>query len=310
MERSATTTRPGRRQVRRVPVYSYERAPGAPAVQVVRLRCGQFPGGEPARDHTHAHDFLVLAYFERGGGSLRIGGKEWSVRAGDAFLIAPGEVVSGRVDSGLQQAVGWGVLFTPDLLGSVTPGALLAWRGHPLLSSFARGTATGAQRVEVPAAERPTWSQRFSTLELELRERRHGYAEAAQANVALLLVSVSRLVADVVDQLRLKDEPLLAAVFEYIEQRYHEAISLRDVARQVGLSPGHLTTVVRRKTGRTVQDWIVERRMAEARQLLEQTELTAQEIGHRVGYRDPGYFARTFRRRHATSPLAWRRASR
>ena len=34
------------------------------------------------------------------------------------------------------------------------------------------------------------------------------------------------------------------------------------------MSPGHLTTVVRRKTGRTVLEWIAERRMAEARRLL------------------------------------------
>jgi AraC-like DNA-binding protein len=91
---------------------------------------------------------------------------------------------------------------------------------------------------------------------------------------------------------------------------YRERISLRDVASAVGLSPAHLTTTVRRKTGRTVQEWIAERRMAQARRLLVQTDLTVAEIGRRVGYPDPVYFARSFRRAHDTTPLRWRRSGR
>jgi AraC-like DNA-binding protein len=86
--------------------------------------------------------------------------------------------------------------------------------------------------------------------------------------------------------------------------------SLRHIADAVSLSPGHLTTVVRRKTGWTVQEWIAERRMAQARRLLVETDLTVAEVGRRVGYADPVYFARYFRRAHASTPLRWRRAGR
>jgi AraC-like DNA-binding protein len=67
---------------------------------------------------------------------------------------------------------------------------------------------------------------------------------------------------------------------------------------------------VRRRTGRTVGQWITERRMAEARRLLDGTDLTVAAVGARVGFRDPGYFVRTFRRAHGTAPQAWRRAGR
>jgi AraC-like DNA-binding protein len=99
--------------------------------------------------------------------------------------------------------------------------------------------------------------------------------------------SSARLAADVVGDPRLKAEPLLADVFEFVEARYHERISLRDVASAVNLSPAHLTTTVRRKTGRTVQEGIFERRMAQARRLLVETDLTVQEIGQKVGHADP-----------------------
>lgn len=123
----------------------------------------------------------------------------------------------------------------------------------------------GCPAPEGPLGERPVWSQLLVDLELELDQRRDGYREAVLAHLSRLLVYVSRLATDVVSDLRLRGEPLLAEVFRVIEDRYRDPISLRDVARSLSLSPAHLTTVVRRKTGRAVQEWIAERRLAEAR---------------------------------------------
>ena len=81
-------------------------------------------------------------------------------------------------------------------------------------------------------------------------------------------------------------------VFAVIEQRFRGPLSLSDVAEAVHLSPGHLTTAVRRQTGRTVQDWIVQRRMTKARRLLVETDLGAAEVGRRIGYPDATYFSR------------------
>ena len=226
------------------------------------------------------------------------------------YVIAPGEVVGVGDASGLEEAEGWGVFFPPEVLAPPAPGAFLSWRTHPLLFPFVRGAAGGVQRQKVPPADRPSWSERFSALDLELRQRHDGYREAVLAHLTLLLVGVGRLAADVVRDLRLKDEPLLAEVFGFIEERYRERVSLKDVARAVSLSPGHLTTVVGRKTGRTVGEWIAERRMVEARRLLVETDLAVEEVGRRVGYGESGYFVRSFRRAHGTTPLAWRRAGR
>jgi AraC family transcriptional regulator, transcriptional activator of pobA len=164
--------------------------------------------------------------------------------------------------------------------------------------------------MPMPTAERRSWSERLSSLDLGLRQRHDGYREAVLSHLTLLLVGVSRLAVDVVGDLRLNYEPLLAEVFGFIEDRYRERISLKDVARAVSLSRGHLTTVVRRKTGRTVQEWIAERRMVEARRLLVQTDLAVEEVGRRAGYVDAGYFVRSFRHAHSMTPLGWRRAGR
>lgn len=295
-----------------IPVATYKTTPGIPPVGILRIS-EEIPPGGPPPGHAHAHDFLVLTYFEQRGGSMWLGERGWErqIEAGDLYVVAPGEVIGvGDDTSGFEEAEGWAVFFPPEALGLHVPGTFLSWRTHPLLFPFVRDGARGAQYLKVPPEERPRWSERFVELDRELRERRDGYHEAALAHLTLLLVEVGRLAANVVNDFKLKGEPLLAEVFSAIEEHYHEPISLKDVARDVNLTPGHLTTVVRRKTGRTVQQWITERRMAEARRLLVETDDAVEEIAAMVGYNSPGYFVRSFKRAHDTTPLNWRHAGR
>ena len=179
-------------------VYAYEVVPGVPPVSTIRFG-RKLPSGEPPPRHTHSHDFLVLAYFEQGGGSMWLGDREWQIQAGDVYVIAPGEVVGvGDDASSLHEAEGWGVFFLPEVLDPQRPTAFLSWRTNPLLFPFVRGASGGAQRLKVPPAKRRSWSERFSALDLELSQRQDGYREAVLSHLTLLLVSVGRLATDVV----------------------------------------------------------------------------------------------------------------
>jgi AraC family transcriptional regulator, transcriptional activator of pobA len=286
-------------------VFTYDTVPGVPPVSVMKLRPGAFAWVLP---EAHSHDFLILYYFERDGGSMWLADRKWRIEAGDAYIVGPGEIID---PTGLEdEAEGWAVFFRPEFLGSRAPSVFLLWRAHPLLFPFVRSSVGGAHHLKVPPADRPSWSERLVALDLELRQRQNGYGEAVLAQLTLLLVAVSRLSADIVSDLRLNQEPLLAEVFGVIEKSFRERLSLKDVAAAVNISPGHLTTVVRRKTGRTVQEWIVERRMGEARRLLVETDLGVEQVCQRIGYNEPSYFVRSFKRAHGTTPLAWRRAGR
>lgn len=300
-------TRPLARRRQGPSIYTAISTPGEMALGIRRLGHEALADG-PASAHTH--EFLVLAYFEAGDGALRIADQSWTVAGGDLYLVAPGEVVATDAPSLLARASGWAAFFPPELLAPHAAGATLAWRTHPLLVPFVRDSGAGVRHLRVPPADRPAWSARLGALAQELAEQRAGYREAALAHLTLVLVAIGRLAAGQTVDLRLKDEPLVSAVFAVIEERYTGPLSLRDVARAVSLSPGHLTTIIRQKTGRTVLEWIAERRLAEARRLLVETDHSIEEIGRAVGYAEAGYFARSFRRAHRTTPVGWRRAGR
>jgi AraC family transcriptional activator of pobA len=303
-----STVRTVRMAVGRDQPATYSMLPAPGELPVTTWRLAEHGWDTTAAFEEHAHDFPGLAYFQSTGGRLRTGRQTWPIEAGDLFVVAPGDLM-GHLDAGdLASVRGWGVFFTADALGPDVPGAHLAWRTHPLLFPFVRGGAIGALRLRVPEPDRPEWTARLQALHDELALRRDGYREAVLAHLVLLLVGVSRLAADVAGDLRENSEPLLAEVFDVIEQRYPQPLSLRDVAAAVNISPGHLTSTVRRRTGRTVQEWITERRMVQARRLLAATELPISAVGRQVGFPDSGYFARAFGKAHGMSPGQWRRA--
>jgi AraC family transcriptional regulator, transcriptional activator of pobA len=267
-----------------VPIYQYRTDPDASPVSVHRHFRDDV--GERGR---HIHDFPALWYVPT---------------AGLVYVAAAGEVLDPRQLDNLADGVA--VFFDPTALGEDARSPWPGWRTHPLLFPFLHGHSGGVLRLEVPAARRPAWDNAICSIETELTAGHEGYRQAALAHLTLLLIELARLARDVVADLRRSGEPLLADVFALIDERHAEPLSLRDVARELGMTPGHLTTVVRRRTGRTVQEWIIERRIAEARRLLAETDLPVAEVARRVGVPDPGYFSRLFRRAHGASPRKWR----
>ncbi|MBD3883665.1 response regulator [Phormidium tenue FACHB-886] len=106
------------------------------------------------------------------------------------------------------------------------------------------------------------------------------------------------------------DCPRLSQVFDFIEANYHQPISLGDVAQAAGYSPAYLTNLVQELTGYSIKRWITERRMAQARQLLRETDHPVRQIAEVSGYPDVGYFTRQFRQLHGDPPQSWRNSIR
>lgn len=279
-----------------VPIYRYRSTPERPPVSLLALDGNDLPG----HGKRHIHDFPVLIYVER------VLAPADTAQEGDVYVVAAGTVIDPNMVS--TSVVGRGVFFDPTALGGDGQAPWSSWGSHPLLFPFLHGIPGGVLRLRVPVARRPVWTGTIAAIEAELADRADGYRQATLAHLTLLLVDVARLATDVVGDLRRSNETLLAEVFDVIERRYAEPLSLRDVARDVGVTPGYLTTLVRRRTGRTVVDWITERRMAQARRLLTETDLPVADVARRVGLPDAGYFARVFRHSNGVAPRAWRTA--
>jgi AraC-like DNA-binding protein len=88
----------------------------------------------------------------------------------------------------------------------------------------------------------------------------------------------------------------------------HQLWSVRAYAERIGVTPGYLTEAVKTATGRTPSQLVRQARTHEAQRLLVKTDLSVRQVAKRVGFPDPAYFCRFFRRETGVSPGEFRRA--
>ena len=79
-------------------------------------------------------------------------------------------------------------------------------------------------------------------------------------------------------------------------------VSVSALAASAGYSTARFIELFRARWGVTPKDYLLSLRISRAQMLLHTTDLSVSEIAHRVGYEDPLYFSRLFRRRTGNSP--------
>ncbi len=95
---------------------------------------------------------------------------------------------------------------------------------------------------------------------------------------------------------------IVQATKEYLENHYTEDISLEDVAEQVNISPQYFSKLIKKTTGFNFIDWLSMLRVKKAKELLSSSNMTVKEVCFLVGYKDPNYFSRIFKKRIGLTP--------
>lgn len=107
------------------------------------------------------------------------------------------------------------------------------------------------------------------------------------------------------DQARKPD--LLRLIEDYIDNNLNRQIHLSDMAQAVFISPFHLSRTFKRLTGQSIVDFMHERRLAKAEELLSVTSYSVTEVAGRVGFNDAAYFATCFKSKKGLSPTQYRK---
>ncbi|GAB2716169.1 response regulator [Paenibacillus thermoaerophilus] len=92
----------------------------------------------------------------------------------------------------------------------------------------------------------------------------------------------------------------------FIEDHYDKDISLEQVADAIKLSPHYLSKMFKESCGMNFIDYLTRIRIDRAKELMMDPEVPFKEVCARVGYRDPNYFSRVFRKATGYPPTDYR----
>ena len=99
-----------------------------------------------------------------------------------------------------------------------------------------------------------------------------------------------------------RTESVVERAKKYIQENFKKDISLEDVSEKVDISSYYFSKVFKEETGENFIEYVTKLRMEEAKRLLETTDLSIKEVCSEVGYSDPNYFSRSFKKYAGITP--------
>ncbi len=234
--------------------------------------------------HLHLHQFFLI---QSGVAQITMDGKRVETTLPALLNVPPGVVHDFTMEAGTQ---GWvltvPVQTLPDLLG-------------PALS---RDTALGWPGTLQAGDE-------FTNLFQQIEDEHRQSCPAREILLKALATALACLVLRGLGQTRADaagTDPRFAQFQTLLARHLRDRWSLPDYARAVGLSARHLSRICRAMTGQPASAVIDAALMREACRLLVYTRTPVAQIGYALGFDDPSYFSRTFRRVMGRSPASYR----
>ena len=150
--------------------------------------------------------------------------------------------------------------------------------------------------------------------ELQTLFQRNRVLTPARQDDLLELLALIAARLDYADERELPTAPgqtqaALGRAMTYIETHLAERFTVETIARMANLSTRSLMRLFRKQLGTSVVDFILRRRVARARRLLQQDDRTCAEIAFECGFGSVQHFNRIFRRIENASPTEWRAAA-
>jgi AraC-like DNA-binding protein len=95
-------------------------------------------------------------------------------------------------------------------------------------------------------------------------------------------------------------------VFDYIDKNFRSNISLKDMADLINVSPVYFANSFKSEFGISPKQYLLNKRISQAQQLLLETNLSVKEIAYEVGFENPNYFSEYFAKRTGITALSFR----
>lgn len=99
----------------------------------------------------------------------------------------------------------------------------------------------------------------------------------------------------------------LLEIKKFLDEEYKQKVSLDQLEEKFYINKYYLTRIFKEKYGISINNYVIQRRITEAKYQLRFTGKTIEEIGHSCGMADPSYFNRVFKKVEGISPREFRR---
>jgi AraC-like DNA-binding protein len=245
------------------------------------LTHGFVPGKRAKRSHVppHSHPFWQLEFVAQGRIRAEADGRAHLIPANAALLIPPGMLHRFWYEE---------------------PHAFLS-----IKFTLRGATGDAAHRVEMGSLSHSLLTELAKLLDRECEvEQVEGRLPLADQLLSCLVVATAE--RGVPEPAQTPRDPL-ARLYDLVLRKPELAARVGDLAKELKKSPGHLSSLFRKKHGTPLKAWLDRARAEAAASRLAWSDHSIGEISRRLGFPDPLTFSHFFRRVKGMGPREWRK---
>ena len=250
--------------------------------------------------YPHRHDFFEVLFLRKGSGLHVIDGNKYEIKPPCVFFMSPGQAHKLELSHDIE---GFIFIFTSDfyLLNRGNQDSLIEF---PFFYTINQDNPPLLlQKVSDIAFLETLFRQGIT----EIKDVTESTPELLRSILDLILTTCAARYQMNKELLHTgKGQILVKKFFHLIEEHNQKNLLLSDYALMIGVTPNHLTQIVKVLTGKTSSQIIKAKQLLEIKRLLAHTTFSVSEIANQLNFEDQSYFTKFFKRETGLTPIQYR----
>lgn len=255
--------------------------------------------------NEHRHEYIEIIYVLKGEFEQSIEGKKYKMKKGDFCIFDKNTRHSCEAINENTTAIN--ILITPKFFDGVFMHLLC---DDNYISNFivnALYTMNSTQNfIKFHVGENTTLQMILHNLLIEYFSGNTRSRAAINGYLLILFTEISRELIQINEaSIDASQKIIKEKILNYIRKNYKD-INLKTMAKDFNFHPSYLSNLIKKEFGKNLKDLLMEVRMAEACNLLENTNLTIDAIINEIGYVNNSYFYKIFKKKFGCTPIEYR----
>lgn len=248
----------------------------------------------------HKHDFFILMLVTFGEGTHSIDFRNYEVKPRTAFFLRPGQVHSWQLT---QDTEGHILFFCSAFYSEGFPAKILS--RFPFFNS-----AHHPSNLILDSENCLSIEFLFSELDKETSSHLWSQKEMLRSYLEILLVKLSRIYQSTyrLGEANFPVEDQFSRLEAMMETEFYQHREASFYAEKMNLSLKQINRLTKTTTGKTISQLLLDRVLLESQRLLTYSDKSIAEIAALLGFDDPSYFTRLFRKKTGSTPEQFRKS--
>lgn len=239
-------------------------------------------------------------------GDIRYGKQTYDYQEGTVTSFAPGQIVEVQTPDGIRPAA-QGLLFHPDLIKGTSLGREI--------KSYSFFSYQSNEALHLSTAERAIFTDCLDKINMELIHPGDRMSKRLIArNIQLLLDYCMRFYERQFETRRMANKNVLIKFEELLDDYFlsqkpeqQGLPTVKYFADKVYLSANYFGDLIKKETGKTAQEYIQNRLIDQAKELIMDSNKTITQIAYELGFQYSQHFNRLFKKNVGTTPIEYKK---